>query len=276
MPALLTGRGRPGFYLRVLEEGSVGAGDEIRKVGAASVQMTVSDVNALLYTHAHAPDQLARALRIEALSPGWRSSFEALLQDAGATPGRGNAGLMPQASARPAAPGFWPMTVTAIEPESADVISLRLQPSPDAPLAAGLPGQYIVLRLATGGSLQPVLRSYSLSDVPSGQRYRISVKVEERGVGGTIVRDHVRVGDSVDVSLPRGNFVLAPGETPVALISAGIGITPVLATTAAMVSAALSPQLCGAVTSVGEGRSLACCRNWLSKSWTALDMDDSE
>ena len=80
MPALLTSSGRPGFYFRVLQEGDVGAGDEIVKVGEAKERMTVAEINALLYSPNHARDRLERALRIEALSPGWRSSFEALLQ----------------------------------------------------------------------------------------------------------------------------------------------------------------------------------------------------
>jgi MOSC domain-containing protein YiiM len=80
MPALLTSSGRPGFYFRVLREGEVGAGDEIVKVGEAGERMTVAEINALLYSPSHPRDQLGRALRIEALSPGWRSSFEALLQ----------------------------------------------------------------------------------------------------------------------------------------------------------------------------------------------------
>src|SRR6516162_2161469 len=80
MPALLTSSGRPGFYLRVLKEGEVGAGDEIVKVGEAEERMTVAEINALLYSSNHPPDRLERALRIKALSPGWRSSFEALLQ----------------------------------------------------------------------------------------------------------------------------------------------------------------------------------------------------
>src|SRR5262249_38954650 len=80
MPALLTSSGRPGFYFRVLEEGEVEAGDEIVKVGEADECMTVSEINALLYLPNHERDRLERALRIEALSPGWRSSFEALLQ----------------------------------------------------------------------------------------------------------------------------------------------------------------------------------------------------
>src|SRR5262247_2666344 len=114
MPALLTSSGRPGFYFRVLQEGEVGAGDEIVKVGAAEERMTVAEINALLYLPNHAGDRLERALRIEALSPGWRSSFEALLQSRTTAAGSGNAGLAPPAAAHPVAPGFWPLTVTAI------------------------------------------------------------------------------------------------------------------------------------------------------------------
>src|SRR4029079_11714356 len=71
MPALLTSSGRPGFYFRVLREGEVGAGDPIVKVGEAQERMTVEEINALLYSPDHAPERLRRALRIDALSPGW-------------------------------------------------------------------------------------------------------------------------------------------------------------------------------------------------------------
>src|SRR5207249_5670110 len=94
MPALLTSSGRPGFYLRVLREGEVGASDQIVKVGEAHERMTVAEINALLYSPNHPRDRLERALRIEALSPGWRSSFEALLQSQTAAAGGGDAGLM--------------------------------------------------------------------------------------------------------------------------------------------------------------------------------------
>ena len=144
MPALLTSSGRPGFYLRVLEEGEVGAGDEIVKVGEAKERMTVAEINALLYSPDHARDRLERALRIEALSPGWRGSFEALLQT---SHGSGNAGLAPAAAAHPAAPGFRPLTVTAIAQESADVLSLTMKGPDGQPLPAALPGQYVVVRL---------------------------------------------------------------------------------------------------------------------------------
>src|SRR2546426_8066269 len=107
MPALLTGIGRPGFYLRVQREGEVGASDEIVKVGEAEERMTVAEINALLYSPNHARNRLERALRIEALSPGRRSSFELLLQNQTGA-GSGNAGLAPAAAAHPVAPGFRP------------------------------------------------------------------------------------------------------------------------------------------------------------------------
>jgi ferredoxin-NADP reductase/MOSC domain-containing protein YiiM len=225
MPALLTSSGRPGFYLRVLHQGEVGPGDEIVKVGEAKERMTVAEINALLYSSNHARDRLERALRIEALSPGWRSSFEALLQNQTS----GNAGLVPEAAAHPATPGFRPLAVTMIGRESADVLSLTTQSRDGQPLQTALPGQYVVLRLQPAIGGPPLFRSYSLSGAPSTERYRISVKVEPNGAAGTYLQEHVRVGDTLDVSSPRGSFILQIGERPVVLLSAGIGVTPVLA-----------------------------------------------
>jgi ferredoxin-NADP reductase len=104
-----------------------------------------------------------------------------------------------------------------------------MQSPDDRSLPTALPGQYVVLRLprATGGA--PIFRSYSLSGPLSTQRYRISVKIEQNGVGGTYLQEHVRVGDALDVSSPRGSFILQSGDGPVVLLSAGIGATPVLA-----------------------------------------------
>jgi len=225
MPALLTASGRPGFYFRVLQEGAVGAGDDIVKVGEAEERMTVAEINALLYLPDHARDRLDRALRIEALSHGWRSSFEALLR----SHATGNAGLAPAAAGHPAAPGFRPLAVTAIDRESADVLSLTLRSANGQPLPTALPGQYAVLRLQRAAGGPPLIRSYSLSGPASTERYRISVKIEPNGAAGAYLHEHVRVGDALDVSSPRGSFILEPGERPVVLLSAGIGATPVLA-----------------------------------------------
>ncbi len=224
MPALLTSSGRPGFYFRVLQEGQVGPADEILKVGEAKERMTVAEINALLYSPDHPRDRLERALQIEALSPGWRSSFEALLRSHTS----GNAGLVPDAAAHPTAPGFRPLAVAAIAQESADVISLTMQRPNARPLPAAMPGQYVVVRLQWAASGAPLYRSYSLSGPPSTERYRISVKIEANGAAGTYLREHVRMGDSLEVSSPRGGFILQSGERPVVLLSAGIGATPLL------------------------------------------------
>jgi len=217
MPALLTGSGRPGFYFRVLQEGAVEAGDEIVKVGEAAEQMTVAEINALLYSPNHPRDRLERALRIRALPPGWRTSFEALLQ--------GNSGLAPEAAAHPAAPGFRPLAVTAIDQESADVLSLTMQSPDGQPLQNALPGQYVVLRLQPAVGGPRLFRSYSLSGPLSTERYRISVKVEPNGVGWNLFAGACAGGDALDVSSPRGSFILQSGEGPVVLLSAGIGAT---------------------------------------------------
>jgi ferredoxin-NADP reductase/MOSC domain-containing protein YiiM len=243
MPALLTSSGRPGFYFRVLQEGEVGAGDEIVKVGEAKERMTVAEINALLYSPNHPRDRLERASRIGALSRGWRSSFEALLQSRTTAGRSGNAGLAPAAAAHPAAPGFRPLTVTRIDHESADVISLTMESADGRPLPTALPGQYVVLRLQPTASGPPLLRSYSLSGPVSTERCRISVKTEPNGAAGAYVREHVRVGDALDVSAPRGSFVLQSGDRPVVLLSAGIGATPVLAMLHALAAARSTRQV---------------------------------
>ena len=243
MAALLTSSGRPGFYFRVLREGEAAAGDEIVKVGEAGERMTVAEINALLYMPDHARNRLERALRIEALSPGWRGSFEALLQSQRNGASTGNAGLAPPAAALPAAPGFRSLRVTAIDHESADVLSLTMESPDGQPLPSAQPGQYVVLRLKLTAGGPPSFRSYSLSGPPLPDRYRISVKIGPNGTAGTYLRDRVRLGDALDVSSPRGSFVLQPGERPIVLLSAGIGATPVLAMLHALAAARSTRQV---------------------------------
>jgi ferredoxin-NADP reductase/MOSC domain-containing protein YiiM len=243
MPALLTSSGRPGFYCRVLQAGEVGAGDDIVKAGESSERMTVAEINALLYSPSHPRDRLERALRLHALSPGWRSSFEALLQAQTNGAGSGNAGLAPAAAAHPVAPGFRALAVTAIDRESVDVLSLTMQSRDGQPLSAALPGQYVVVRLQSRAGGPPMFRSYSLSGAQSTDRCRISVKIEPNGAAGTYLREHVRVGDALDVSAPRGSFVLQSGERAVVLLSAGIGATPVLAMLHALAAARSTRQV---------------------------------
>ena len=218
IPALLVSHHRPGFYFRVIEEGDVQAGDEITKVAPGDEQMTVAEIDALLYLPGHPRQQLLRALRIPALSPGWQASFRALLDG-----GPGNAGLA-VTSPPPAWPGFRRLTVAAIERESDDVISIRFEDPDGAALPAALPGQYLTLRVRPS-----VLRNYSMSGPPGAGYYRVTVKREPEGVASGYLHTELAVGDELDVAAPRGTFILGDTDAPVLLISAGIGATPVVA-----------------------------------------------
>jgi ferredoxin-NADP reductase/MOSC domain-containing protein YiiM len=229
MPAKLVAHHRPGFYFRVLEEGEVGAGDEIVKVADGAEHMTIAEIDAMLYLRGHSREQLDRALRIPSLSEGWRGSFQALLQEEMKGPtATGNAGLVPSSGAPPAWPGFRPLRVSRIERESGSVISLALQTADGVPLVAAMPGQFIVLRMQPKSDGPTVLRNYSLSDLPATDHYRVSIKHEVYGVASTYLHTQVRVGDSLDVAAPRGTFTLKPGDKPVVLLSVGVGATPVL------------------------------------------------
>jgi ferredoxin-NADP reductase/MOSC domain-containing protein YiiM len=225
MPALLVSHHRPGFYFRVLREGPVQAGDEIVKVAAGPEAMTVAEVDALLYLPGHTREGVQRALRIPALPDGWRASFQALL-DQSAT--AGNAGLT-AVSPPPAWPGFRPLAVTALERESASVVSVYLADPGGRAVPPALPGQFLTLRLPAGPDARPLLRSYSLSGTPGADSYRVSVKREPHGAGSRYVHTQVRAGARLEAAAPRGTFILQPGEAPVLLISAGVGATPVLA-----------------------------------------------
>jgi MOSC domain-containing protein YiiM/ferredoxin-NADP reductase len=230
MAALLTSSGRPGFYFRVLEEGEVAAGDAIHLASKGQERLTVAVIDGLLYSNHHPRDLLERALRIAALSPGWRRSFETLLHSQDLHPaGTGNAALTPAAAARTARPGFRPLGVARIERECADVVSFTLQPKDRAPLTLPLAGQFVVVRIRPQQEDPALFRSYSLSGPPSDSQYRISVKLEPGGAAGSYLLRHVRVNDVLDVSEPRGSFTLQLGRGPVVLLSAGIGATPVLA-----------------------------------------------
>ncbi|HEY7122037.1 MAG TPA: MOSC and FAD-binding oxidoreductase domain-containing protein [Solirubrobacterales bacterium] len=224
IPALLVSHRRPGFYLRVIEEGEVEAGDEIVKVASGPEQMTVVEIDGLLYLPGHPRQQLLRALRIPALSEGWQGSFRALLDQAA----NGNAGLVATSPA-PAWPGFRQLAVTEIVRECDSVISVQLEDPEGRPLPEAEPGQYLTLRLQPDAKTGSVLRNYSMSGRPDAGYYRISVKREPHGVASGYLHKRLRVGDQVDVAAPRGTFILDKSEDPVLLISAGIGATPVLA-----------------------------------------------
>jgi ferredoxin-NADP reductase len=128
--------------------------------------------------------------------------------------------------------------VTRVDNETANVVSLYLELTDGASLPAPLPGQFLVFRLRTTPNGPMLLRNYSMSGMPGAGPYRVSVKRELNGTVSSYLHDHVRVGDVLDVSAPRGSFTLRSGDGPVVLLSAGIGATPVLAMLQSLSSAA--------------------------------------
>ncbi|MGH3174804.1 MAG: MOSC domain-containing protein, partial [Streptosporangiaceae bacterium] len=218
LPALLVSHHRPGFYMRVLREGRVRAGDQIVKTRTGPGALSVAEVDALLYLPGRDLAKLRVAGRIPALSPGWQQSFRDLLAE----------DTVARADTGPAWAGFRPLRVSKLVPESATVSSIYLTAPDESPLPAAQAGQYLTLRVTGAGQPAPV-RSYSLSSAPGSGAYRISVKREPLGAASRYLSDTLRPGATLDVAAPRGDFTLGAGTGPVLLISAGIGVTPVLA-----------------------------------------------
>jgi ferredoxin-NADP reductase len=127
--------------------------------------------------------------------------------------------------------------------ESSSVTSLVLEPADELPLAAALPGQFVVLRLRLAPDMPVLMRSYSLSGEPGDRHYRLSIKREPHGVAGAWIDGKLQIGDVLEVSAPRGNFTLQPGDGPVVLLSAGVGATPVIAMLHALVATASPRQV---------------------------------
>jgi ferredoxin-NADP reductase/MOSC domain-containing protein YiiM len=229
MPALLYTHGRPGFYLRVIEEGDVGAGDAIERVAVGPEAMTVREVSALLYLPGQTVRKLERAVAIPALSEGWRQSLEALLEQA-AQGASGNRGLAPPSSGPPVWAGLRPFRIADVARESRTITSFVLEPVDGEPLPGFRPGQYLTVRVQPADSPDALLRSFSLSAAADFRHYRVSVKREPEGVVSAHLHDSASPGDVIEVGAPRGLFTLDPatGDDPVVLVSAGVGATPVL------------------------------------------------
>jgi ferredoxin-NADP reductase/MOSC domain-containing protein YiiM/ferredoxin len=218
LPALLVSHHRPGFYMRVITEGHIQAGDRIVKTSTGPGALSVADTDALLYLPDRDEQKLRVALQIPALSPGWQGSFRDLL----------SAAEHDKAAAEPAWPGFRKLRVTQVVRETGQVASIYLTAAGGAALPAPRAGQYLTVRIGVAGQPAPV-RSYSLSSAADDGTYRISVKQEPHGVVSGYLNRDLQPGAVLDVAAPRGDFVLDEGTGPVLLISAGIGVTPVLA-----------------------------------------------
>ncbi len=112
--------------------------------------------------------------------------------------------------------------------ESDDVMSFVFQARNGGPLLAFEAGQHLPIEFEIPGVAQPVRRTYSLSGAPDADRYRISVKREPFGLASRYLHDRVEPGAIIDARRPAGDFQLSCTECPVVLVSAGIGLTPMV------------------------------------------------
>jgi MOSC domain-containing protein YiiM/ferredoxin-NADP reductase len=233
MPSRLVAEGLPGFYFRVLEEGSVRAGDAIELLSRNPASVTVADVDALLYRPGGDREMIRRALDVPALSAGWHTSLQAILDEpAGAS---GNAGLAPAGLAPNSQRGFRSARIAALTRVTADVLSVGLEAPDGSDLDAARPGQFVAVKANVPAASATLIRSYSIAGTPNAKRYELGVKCERDGAMGRYL-SQAKVGDRLEISAPRGAFVLRETERPVVFVSAGIGITPVLAMLRALVA----------------------------------------
>lgn len=120
-----------------------------------------------------------------------------------------------------------PLRVVRIEQESAHIRSFYLEPADGAGLPVFRAGQHLPIRLTLPGTGAPVIRTYSLSSAPSDPFFRISVKRDGRVSG--YLHDQIQIGDLLETRAPQGNFLVDASERrPLVLLSAGVGVTPLL------------------------------------------------
>lgn len=120
--------------------------------------------------------------------------------------------------------------IVAKEPQSALITSFEFEPVDAKPVADYQPGQYLGVWLKPEGFPHQEIRQYSLTRKPDGKSYRIAVKREDLGQVSSWLHNHAQVGDEVHLAAPAGDFFMNVNtQTPVTLISAGVGQTPMLA-----------------------------------------------
>jgi ferredoxin-NADP reductase/MOSC domain-containing protein YiiM len=221
--------GRLGFCFRVLEEGEVGAGDEIELIAAGPEKITVWDFARLYFFDYDNLEKIRRLIRIPAVPPDWVRVFEEMLASAGER-------RQSRQTQKRAWKGFRHFTVDRKVPESQTITSFYLVPEDGQPLPVYMPGQFLTFRLAIPGRPKPVIRTYSLSECPChAEYYRITIKKEpsaqdsDNVSGSNYFHDVVEPGTRLQVAAPRGDFFLDPQmESPIVLLSGGVGLTPMI------------------------------------------------
>ncbi|WP_232665185.1 MOSC domain-containing protein [Pseudonocardia sp. TRM90224] len=212
MPVRYLRSGRLGFFCKVVEPGRVRAGDRIEVVRRAPDGLTLTELAAVLHHDEPDPDRLERALASSVLPELIRAKLALIAaRDRSWTADR-------------------PLLVTSRTAQGADVVAFELSDPDGGRLPNFAAGQFLTLTLDVPGVERPVVRTYTIAGRSAdGLGYRLAVKREPAGLASGHLHDGVAAGATVSARAPRGRFVVRAGARPVVLVSAGIGITPMLA-----------------------------------------------
>lgn len=224
--------GRTGCYLRVLQTGNIFDGDAVTLCAPVRPAPTVADVARLLSSRGVASQiRLQEALAAEGLGTQCAGMLRQRLTDL----------LDASRTGANRWEGWRAFTVAAAHDSAQGIRSFDLRPTDDAPLAGFRAGQHVQVRL-NGPRDRQFTRAWSLSrydDQP--EHYRLSIKRSGRAEASDWMHDGVAQGDLLELKAPAGSFHIDRSSNhPSILISAGIGITPLIAMLQAY--ALLGPQ----------------------------------
>jgi len=211
LPRRLVETGRCGWYYRVLEPGAIAEGDEAVLLERLHPEWCIRRVNDLSIQPDADPTELRKMAALPELAGNWRAQVQA-------------AALAGEAAARNTA--FREFIVLKTIDESATIRSFELAPADGGGIPAAQPGQHLVISAQADG--RKMSRPYSISAIANGH-LQISVKRETGGFSEWL-HTRVKAGDRLNVLGPRGSFQLeSTSGLPLVLISAGVGITPMIA-----------------------------------------------
>jgi ferredoxin-NADP reductase/MOSC domain-containing protein YiiM len=229
--------GRLGFFCNVLEQGTMSAGDPILLVHREDDPYPLTEFARVTFLEPRDVDGLRRMLACPVLVPEWRIRVERTLRRA-----LGVAGWSDYRS----------LNVARRRAENPDTMSLDLEDPAGETLPDFVAGQFVTLRLDVPGETNLVVRTYTINGrSASGRGYSIAVKRitagdgngSMTGIGSSYVNSSVREGDALMALPPRGLFMVEPGSRPIALLSAGIGVTPMMAMLEQLASCPLGRQV---------------------------------
>ena len=215
--------GRSGFYMEVLQEGEISPGDEIRHEPTRQESITIPDFARFFMQAKQSVEDLERLMNTDGMGSQMLDALTAAL----------NSQIDRNMSRSHRWQSWRPFVIEKVVQESEQVKSFYLAPEDGLPVAGYRAGQFLNVRLTVpvDNSTTEIVRSWSISSYDEAcQQYRISIKREPGGLGSGYMHDQIREGDVIEILAPAGRFVLERGEIdkPAVLISAGIGITPML------------------------------------------------